>query len=410
MSSACRIAVKNVFEFAEMYQKIRDGATPSRDWKLIFRIFNVVLSKGEMYVPETFYLKVNKWFGKLDDPSMEEAVVRVEEQDIVRIINKWTFEQTLFNPLRSDRPMNNKMPLKSFTTISDELQELPEKCDFCSPLNYTAIDLWGRIERDTCMTASNCAKYDGMHSLIIFKDHSPLKYTKDKLNDVFSVTEEWLQCANEKNDRAVFPMLTWNCRERAGASQNHGHCHLLLAEDFHYGRYEFLHNVSKQYTAANPGNNYFLDLIAASKALGLVKTIGYVNIITNLTPGFQHDFLVIGWNFDREFRDAMDSAMKTLIQRFESLTFNVGILFPPLQDGRIRKRLDLVDMDTKLSKPGAPMPFIGYLVDRSDASNGKFTSDVCGMKLHGSNVVATDPFEIGKGLRHMLNGIAEKGN
>ena len=40
------------------------------------------------------------------------------------------------------------------------------------------LDLWGRIERDTCMTASNCAKYDGNHSLIIFKDHSPLKYTK----------------------------------------------------------------------------------------------------------------------------------------------------------------------------------------------------------------------------------------
>ena len=219
------------------------------------------------------------------------------------------------------------------------------------------------------------------------------------MNDVFCITEEWLQCANEKNDRAIFPMVSWNCREKAGASQRHGHCHLLLAEQFHYGRYQLLQNCSKQYNLANPGHNYFLDLITASKALGLVKTIGYSHIITNLTPGFVHDFFVIGWNFDKDFRDAMDSAMKTLLARFKSLTFNIVVLFPPLQDGKIRKRLDLCDMDAKLSRPGAPMPFIAYLVDRSDAANGKFTSDVCGMKLYGSNVVATDPFEVGKVMR-----------
>ena len=216
---------------------------------------------------------------------------------------------------------------------------------------------------------------------------------------MFSVTEEWLQCANEKNERAVFPLLTWNCRERPGGSQNHAHCHLVLAEQFHVGKYEFLRNVSKQYTMANPGHNYFLDLITASKALGLVKTIGYSHIITNLTPTFVHDFVVIGWNFDKEFRDAIDSAMKTLIARFEALTFNVGIMFPPLQNGKIRKRLDLVDMDAKLVKGDAPMPFIAYLVNRNDASHGKTTSDVCGMKLHGSSIVSSDPFEVGKVMR-----------
>ena len=82
MAQNCRIAIKNVVEFAEMYQKVKDGATPSRDWKLIFGLFDVVLCKGEMYVPETFYAKIHKWFGKLDDPSMEESVLRAEDQDI----------------------------------------------------------------------------------------------------------------------------------------------------------------------------------------------------------------------------------------------------------------------------------------------------------------------------------------
>lgn len=194
-------------------------------------------------------------------------------------------------------------------------------------------------------------------------------------------------------------MLTWNCRERAGASQHHGHCHLLLAEQFHYGRYEFQRDVSQRYAAAKPGHNYFLDLVTASKALGLVKTVGYSHIITNITPSFVHDFIVIGWNFDKDFRDAIDSAIKTLLARFESLTFNIGILFPPLQDGKIRKRLDVSGMDAKLSKPGAPMPFIAYLVDRSDAVNGQFTSDICGMKLHGSSIVSSDPFQVGKVMR-----------
>lgn len=82
MANTSRLAIKNVVEFADMYHKVKDNATPNRDWKIILGLFDVVLSKGEMYVPETFYPKIHKWFGKLDDPSMEEAVLRVEEQDI----------------------------------------------------------------------------------------------------------------------------------------------------------------------------------------------------------------------------------------------------------------------------------------------------------------------------------------
>jgi len=394
-----RNVVRNVCDFGEVYETLKQSTTPSREWKLIFNLFDVTTTKGEMYVPDTFYNKVHKWFGKLDDPSMEEAVLRVEEQQIVRVANKWTYEQTCYNPLRAYRPMNNNMIAKSTSQISDELEEIPDKCDFCSPLNYTGVDLWGRIERDTCLTASNCAKYDGMHSLIVFKDHSPVKYSKEKLNDVFSITEEWLHCANEKNDRAVFPMISWNCREMANASQRHGHAHLLLAEQFHYGRYRFLDNVNKQYTAQNPGHNYFLDLIAASRTLGLVKSIGFSHIVTNLTPTFVHDFSIISWNFDKEFRDAIDSVIKTLMTRFESRTYNITILMPPLQDGKIRRRMDLSEMEERLTKPDAPMPFIAYLVDRSDATRGKFTSDVCAMKLHGSNIVSSDPFEIGKVMK-----------
>ena len=194
-------------------------------------------------------------------------------------------------------------------------------------------------------------------------------------------------------------MLNWNCKERAGASQCHGHCHLLLAEKFHYGKWEYLHHCAERYMKEYPGQNYFLDLLKVSKSLGLVKSIGTSHIVINLTPSFGYDLLVISWNFDRDFIDAMDSAIKTLTQRFKSLTFNIGILFPPLEDGKIRKRLELSTVESVLTEDGAPKPFIGFLVDRGDPSYGRSTSDICGMELFASSVVSTDPFELRKMLK-----------
>lgn len=34
-------------------------------------------------------------------------------------------------------------------------------------------DLWGRLENDSGLTASNVAKYDGLHSMVVFKEHPP---------------------------------------------------------------------------------------------------------------------------------------------------------------------------------------------------------------------------------------------
>lgn len=393
-----RQTIKSVLEFAEAVAQAKSMPSQDEEWEMVLGIFDAHISIGQCYVPETFNSKVQKWFGKIDDNSSEEAVLRVEKQTVVRIVNKWTYEQTLFNPLRASRPMNNQLEIKSHTEVADTLEEIPEKCDFCSPLSYTAVDLWGRIERDTCLTAGNCAKYDGFHSLVVFKDHSPLKYCKEKLNDIFSICEEWFNCANESNPKAIFPMFSWNCKGRAGASQSHGHAHLLLAEEYHYGRWEFFRHCAKQYNNAT-GQNYFLDLIKISKLMGLVKSFGTAHIVTNITPSFGYDFFVIGWNFDKDFRDAMDSAITSLLDRFKSLTFNIGIHFPPLEKGKIRKRLDVSTLDKKIKLPDGPMPFICYLVDRGDPSNGQYTSDVCGMKLYGSNIVSRDPFEIGNTLQ-----------
>ena len=62
----------------------------------------------------------------------------------VRIKNRWTFDQTLFNPIRSKRPMNNNMENKTATEVADEFENIPSRCDFCSPIAYTAVGMFKR--------------------------------------------------------------------------------------------------------------------------------------------------------------------------------------------------------------------------------------------------------------------------
>lgn len=38
--------------------------------------------------------------------------------------------------------MNNNMENKSATEVADKFERIPEKCDFCSPIAYTAIGMF----------------------------------------------------------------------------------------------------------------------------------------------------------------------------------------------------------------------------------------------------------------------------
>lgn len=44
-------------------------------------------------------------------------------------------------------------------------------------------DQWGRLENASGLTASNVAKYDGLHSMVVFKEHPPS--LMDKVVEVF---------------------------------------------------------------------------------------------------------------------------------------------------------------------------------------------------------------------------------
>ena len=79
-------ATSNILEFAEAFFQAKASEEDNETWKLILGIFDISVSRGKMFVPETFYPKIQKWFGKIDDQSAEEAVIRVENQVVGKII------------------------------------------------------------------------------------------------------------------------------------------------------------------------------------------------------------------------------------------------------------------------------------------------------------------------------------
>ena len=208
---------------------------------------------------------------------------------------------------------------------------------------------------------------------------------------------EWFEITHKNHPQAIYPILNWNCRARAGASQHHGHSHMLLAENFHYGQWERLQQAAKMYSLEYPEFNYFDDLVSAHRNLRLAKTFGGACVFTHLAPYCGYEFKVISWNFDDDFKLAINEAVEALIHKFGSECFNLCIHFPPFRNGQLRQCAPVEEIKNSYLETGdVPMPFMAHLVDRGGVKSS--SSDVCGMRIYGSAIVNEDPFSIAQQL------------
>ena len=218
-----------------------------------------------------------------------------------------------------------------------------------------------------------------------------------KLFDVLALCTQWFEITHKNNPEAIYPIMNWNCRARAGASQHHGHSHMLLAENFHYGQWEGLRQAAKLYSLENPGFNYFDDLVSAHRNLGLAKTFGESCVFAHLAPFCGYELKVVSWNYDDNFKLAISEAVKALIHTFGSECFNLCIHFPPLQNGKLRENATVAEIKNRsLETSDVAMPFMAHLVDRGGVTSS--SSDVCGMRIYGSAIVNEDPFSIAQQL------------
>ncbi|TMF64116.1 MAG: hypothetical protein E6I20_08710 [Chloroflexi bacterium] len=120
------------------------------------RIFSVTTTVGRLDPPVEMREWITKQFGSVD------AVIA---QTVVRVTNLVTFEGALFNDLRARRPAEVKGGADTRETI-----EKARGDPFCHPESGTPADTFGRIKGAHGITASNVAKYDGYHGVLVFDD------------------------------------------------------------------------------------------------------------------------------------------------------------------------------------------------------------------------------------------------
>jgi hypothetical protein len=333
------------------------------------RLFDVSVTTGRLDAPPSMYPWITKLFGSVD---------AVRAQRIVRVTNRVTYEGALFNDLRAMRPMEVKGTDEVRATIAAAAND-----PFDKPLEGTPADTFGRIKGEHGITASNVAKYDGYHGVLVFDEHDPLAPMDGaKVRDHLVTCHRWGEAAQAEDPAARYLFVMWNCLWRAGGSIVHGHMQMTATRGAHYPKIELLRKQALSYAAAD-GHDYFDDLWLASEALGLGTQIGEARTMASLTPIKEREVVIVGRPGADE--TSLADAIAKTVQTYRAagvVAYNMAVYLPPLApDGEDWRRF----------------PPIARLVDRGDPANK--TSDIGAMELYAASVIASDPFRLADALR-----------
>ncbi|NLB01124.1 MAG: hypothetical protein GX837_09245 [Methanomicrobiales archaeon] len=324
--------------------------------ELVGRIYSWYVEPGHLVFPDAMREWVREKYGD------------IETQEIVRVTNNQTGESTLFNSVRSRRPV-----LTPRAEETRDLRALSAEGPFVNPLEETPADTFGRIDGDHWITAGNIAKYDYLHAVIIAKGNGPYVTTEARIADMIGVAIRWCQDANRANPRAIHPFIIWNHLWRAGASIVHSHAQVLLTH-LPYAAPARLERVREEYRRRY-GSDYLDDLFSVHTAVGLGLTYKSARIMANLTPRKEHEVAIIAES-PRDIAPALTKVLECY-HNIGVQSYNAAVYMPPLgEDGR----------------------YITWVVDRGDLHSR--TSDIGGMELYaGTPIVASDPYRL---MEHLM--------
>jgi hypothetical protein len=371
----------------------RMAALPPVQQEVANRLFEIVETEGMIVPPPEMEPWLARTFGAV------EATLR---QRIIRVTNRWTFEGATFNPLRSRRPGSGTTQADHAAAqagpppLPPELREriqATEGDDFCDPEHRTPADSFGRVHGQHVVTAANVAKAEGWHSVAIFDRHDPLAIDDALVADLLAVAGEWAERAHEADDAARYFFLLWNCLPRAGASLIHGHAQMTLSTVMAQARVELWRAAAARY-AAETGGDYFADLAAIYQGLGLAVPTGdpSVTMFASLTPAKEREFVLLAppWRADgrmlalETLAQPLGAGLHVMLHTLGVRAFNVAIFGPPLPG------------DPRADE-WAGFPLVARFVDRGNPLAP--TSDIAGLELFGSSVIASDPFDVARSLR-----------
>jgi len=340
------------YEITELDRGVEQLSIDVRE--LFHRLYSIDISTGSLKIPVEMEDWVKKRFGSLE---------RVENQQIVTIKNRFTGEHSLFNRLRSDRPVEAK---SAIAIVREELED-KGKCLFCNPKKQTPADVFGRIKGKYCITGSNIAKYDAFHSLIIFDEHDPLRMRREWIEDYLRTAEHWFEEVSKLEEKQLQKFFIWNCLWRSGASIIHGHIQ-LTASRMRYGKLELLEKVAADYKREF-NSDYIEDLYKVHKGLGLAKEHKGERILFYLTPIKEKEIVVIS---KAGRSDEMADTIYKLLRAYLNMgvqSFNLAIF--QLEDYHMVRLVDR-----------------GSLEDRN--------SDIGAMELYAASVISSDPFKLAR--------------
>src|SRR3990172_10072522 len=160
----------------DLQSRVQSPAAADRE--LFDRLFRVSVSEGRLRAPESMRGWLADRFGNAE---------AVERQTVVRVTNRWTLEEAVFNPLRAHRPqaLAKEPPAAGEDPLS-------------RPLELTPEDTFGRMEGEHCLTAANVAGAAAWHGLIVLREPDPLAFTRESVCDCLATALRWGQAAHEQ--------------------------------------------------------------------------------------------------------------------------------------------------------------------------------------------------------------------
>ena len=345
-------------------------ALPEASRERLARIYHIDACTGEIKPPPAMRDWICRQFGSLE---------AVEKQRIVKVTNLISLEGALFNELRAGRPMeaggNEEALLDDIGRPGDS---------FCRPLDNTPEDVFGRVKGAYCTTASNVAKYDALHGLVIFDEHNPLRFTQEQVSDYFDTAMQWVRMAHCADTQARYPFVLWNCLWRSGASILHGHIQVTLTRGMHYARVEHLRRAALLYRIAH-ASDYFDDLFAIHEDLGLTARHGETRILSHLTPTKEKEVVLLSKCLDDDLKASIYRVLSCFVEQMGVRSFNLALYMRPI-DG--------------VPEDWQEFPMVVRIVDRGDLRNK--TADIGAMELYASSVVSSDPFAVARAVRAAL--------
>jgi len=348
------------------------GSLPAEERALFQRIYAVTTAVGELRLPQSMQPWVQQQFG---------SVARVTRQKIVRVTNKVTYEEVLFSKVRAHRPIEAKGEGGMDALLADDrTQDI-----FSNPYENTPEDIFGRVVGKHCITASNIAKFDGLHGVVIFNDFDPLHFSREQVIDYLDVAQEWARRAQATQPQAKYFFLNWNCLWRAGASIIHGHAHVVLTSGRHYAKTDRLRQAALSYRQSY-GSNYFVDLFQTHRAIGCAVEKEGVRILAYLTPFKDNEVVLLAEELNLSLKERIYEVLACFRDRMGVTSFNLGLVTPPLAE---------TDEDWE------GFPVMVRLLDRGNLQYR--SSDIGGMEIYGASAVSSDPFQLAGELREYLS-------